>query len=137
MIGASDSLQQPRCAFWRADIDDEIDVAPIHSKVERRGAHDGTQASARHRRFDFAALRHVERAVMKRNRKIVVVEMPQVLKNALGLAARVDEDKRGAVRPDHLVKLAERVTRRMAGPRHSLFAVQDRHLRRRAARRHD
>ena len=40
---------------------------------------------------------------MKRDRKIVVVEMPQVLKNVLGLAARVDEDKRGAVRPDQLV----------------------------------
>ena len=101
MIG--DSLQQPRRAFWRADIDDEIDVPPIQSNVERRGAHDGAQASARHRGFDLAALRHVERAVMKRDRKIVVVEMPQVLKNVLGLAARVDEDKRGAVRPDQLV----------------------------------
>lgn len=74
---------------------------------------------------------------MKRNREIVVVEMPQVLENALGLAARVDKDKRGAVGLDQRVQLAERIARRMAGPRHPLIAVQHRHLRGRAAGRHD
>jgi len=44
----------------------------------------------------------------------------------------------GGAAPDvSMLDSAERVTRRMAGPRHSLFAVQHRHLRRRAARRHD
>jgi hypothetical protein len=35
VIGATDALQQARCAFRRADIDDEIDVSPIDAKIER------------------------------------------------------------------------------------------------------
>jgi hypothetical protein len=74
---------------------------------------------------------------MERDRKIVLVEMPKVLENALGLAARVDKNKRGAVRLDQFVKFAECVARRMARPRQALLAVQHRNPRRRAAGRHD
>ena len=38
VVGAADALQQPRGALRRADIDDEIDVAPVDAEIERRGA---------------------------------------------------------------------------------------------------
>ena len=35
VIGASDALHQPARALGRADIDDEIDIAPVDAEVER------------------------------------------------------------------------------------------------------
>ena len=61
---------------------------------------------------------------MQRDGEIVVVDVPEVLKNALGLAARVDEHKRGAMRLDELIHFAERVARRMAGPGQPLARIQ-------------
>jgi len=65
VIGAADPLQHARGALRRADIDDQVDVAPVDAEIERRRADDSTQATARHRGFDLASLRHVERAVMQ------------------------------------------------------------------------
>ena len=60
MIGAADPLHQPRGAFRRTDIDDQIDIAPVDAKIERGGAHHTAQPSARHRLFDLAALCDVQ-----------------------------------------------------------------------------
>ena len=98
VIGAADALQEPRGALRRADIDDQIDVAPVDAEIERGGADHRAQAPGRHRAFDLAPLRHVERTVVQRDGEIVVVDVPELLKNTLRLAARVDEDERGAVR---------------------------------------
>ena len=136
VIGAADALQHARGAFRRADIDDQIDVAPVDAEIERRGADHGAQAAGRHRCFHFAPLRHVERAVMQGDGEIVVVDVPKVLKNAFGLAAGVDEDQRGAVRLDERIDFAQRIARRMAGPRHALAAGRAwRHRARRRLRR--
>ena len=35
VIGATDALQQPRGSLRRADIDDEIDVAPVDAEIQR------------------------------------------------------------------------------------------------------
>ena len=69
VIGAADALQQARCALRRADIDHQIDIAPVDAEIERRGADHRAQAPGRHRGLDLAALRHVERAVMERDRR--------------------------------------------------------------------
>ena len=82
VVGAADALQQPRGALRRADIDDEIDVAPVDAEIERGGAHHRAQPAGRHRGLDLAALRHVERAVMQRDREPVVVDAPQLLEDA-------------------------------------------------------
>jgi hypothetical protein len=111
VIGASDPLQEARSAFGRADIDDEIDIAPIDAEIERRGGDHRAQAPARHRRLDFPPLRHIERAVMQCNGEIVLIEMPEILENALGLAARIDEYQGRAMRFDELIELAQRVAR--------------------------
>ena len=117
MVGAADALQQARGALRRADIDDEIDVAPVDAEIERRGADHRAQPAGRHRGLDLAALRDVERAVMQRDREVVVVDAPELLEDALGLAAGVDEDQRGLVALDELVDLADRVMARNARPR--------------------
>ncbi len=64
MIGAADSLHQPRGTLGRADIDHEIDVAPVDAKIERGGADHPAQFSPGHRVLDLAALCDIERAVM-------------------------------------------------------------------------
>ena len=50
----------------------------------------------------------VERAVMQRDRQVVVVDAPQLLEQQLGLAARVDEHQRQAVRLDGGEDLGQR-----------------------------
>src|SRR6478609_6401620 len=105
MVCAADALQQPRGALRRPDIDDEIDIAPVDAKIERGGAYDRAQPARRHGGLDLATLRDIERAVMQRNREPVVVDVPQLLKDHLSLAAGVDEDERGIVALDQRVDL--------------------------------
>ncbi len=133
VIGAADTLQHPARAFRSADIDHEIDVAPVDAEIERGGADHGAQTPRRHGVLDLAPLRHVERAVMQRDREPVLVDAPQLLEDHLGLHARVDEDERGLVAPDQRVDLVERVARRVPGPWHLRGRVEHVHDRRRAA----
>ena len=136
VVGAADALQQARGALGRAHIDHQIDIAPVDAEIERGGAHHGAQPAGRHRGLDLAALRHVERAVMERDRQAIVVDAPQLLEDPLGLAAGVDEDQRGAVTLDELVDLAERMLRRVSGPGQPLGGVEHGDVRRGAALRH-
>ena len=101
----------------------------VHTTARRR--------PLRHRGLDLAALRHVERAVMQRDREVVVVHAPQLVEDHLGLAARVDEHERGAVLADQAVDVGEGVARRMAGPGQVLARLQHGHVRRGAGLRDD
>ncbi len=56
VIGAADALGETRGALGRADMEDEIDIAPVDAHVERRGGDDGAQLVFGHRRFHLAAL---------------------------------------------------------------------------------
>jgi hypothetical protein len=56
VIGAADALGETACAPGRADIEDEIDVAPVDAEIERRGAHHGAQPASNHGCLDLAAL---------------------------------------------------------------------------------
>src|SRR5690606_26845828 len=96
VIGAADALRQAACPLRRADIDDEVDIAPVDAEGERRGADDGTELAGRHRRLDLAALAGVERAVMQGDGEAAIVDPPEFLKDELRLAACVDEEKRHA-----------------------------------------
>jgi hypothetical protein len=79
-------------------MDDEIDIAPVDAEIERRGGDDGAQLVGRHRRLDLAALADIERAVMQRDRQVVLVDGPEFLEQQLRLAAGVDEEQRRLVR---------------------------------------
>ena len=133
VVGAADPLHQPRGALRRADIDDEIDVAPVDAEIKRGRADHAAQPSRRHRILDLAALRDIERAVMQRDGEAVVVHAPQILKQHLGLAAGVDEHQRGVVAPDQMVDFAERMARGVPGPGQPLARVEHLDNRRRGA----
>ena len=109
VVRAADALHDPRGALRRADVDDEVDVAPVDAEVERRGAHHRLELALAHRRLDAAPLRDVERAVVEGDREPVVVEIPQRLEHGLGLHARVDEDERRPVLADEVVDRRHRL----------------------------
>ena len=94
MIGAADPLQQTARAFGCADMNDEIDVAPVDAEIERRRRDDGAEFAGRHRGFDFFTLCRIKRTVMQADRQIVVIAAPEFLKDILGLHARIDENQR-------------------------------------------
>ena len=79
VIGAADALQETRGTLGSADIDNEIDVAPVDTKIERGGGNDRAQMACCHRRLDLTTLRHIEGTVMKRNREPIVVDAPKFL----------------------------------------------------------
>ena len=116
MVGAADALDQAARALRRADVDDEIDVAPVDAEVERGGGDHGLERAGRHGRFHLAAARGIERAVMQGDRQVVVVDAPQLLEQQLGLAARVDEHQRQVVRLDGREDLGQRVAGGVPGP---------------------
>ena len=124
VVGAADPLHQPGGALWRADIDDEIDVAPVDAEVERGGADHAAQFAGRHRVLDLAALGDIERAVMQRDREPIVVHAPEILEQHFGLAAGVDEHQRGLVALDQFVHFGHRVARAVAGPWQALLGVE-------------
>ena len=136
VIGAADALQQPRCALGRADIDHEIDVAPVDAEVERRGADHGAQSADRHRLLDLAALRHVERTVMQRDRKIVVVDAPQVPERSISAWLRVLTNTSVVLwLLDQPVDFRDRVSRAVSGPRQALSGIEHGDVRWRTDRR--
>jgi hypothetical protein len=60
VIGAANALGEPACALRRADIDDEIDIAPVDAEVECGGAHHGAELPRHHRRLDLAPLADIK-----------------------------------------------------------------------------
>ena len=136
MIGTSDALQETRGAFWRANIDDEIDVAPVDPEIQGGGGNDGAQTTRRHGRFDLTTLRHIEGAVMQRDREPIVVDAPQFLEDPFGLAARIDENERSVVPFDQFVDLVDRMLRGMTGPGQMLSRIEHADLWCRASLRH-
>ena len=137
VVRTSNPLQEPRATFGGTDIDHQVDITPVHPKIQRRRAHHSTQLAGRHRIFNATPLRHIERTVMQGDGEIVVIRTPEFLKKKFRLTARIDEHQRGLVRLDMRVDFAERVARRVAGPGQMLFGVEHRHDRLRSGlRRH-
>ncbi|MCY1294807.1 hypothetical protein D9M70_441210 [compost metagenome] len=129
VVGAADALGQTACPLRRTDMHDEIDVAPVDAEVERRCGDDSAQPVLGHRRLDLAALGDIERTVMQRDRQIVVVDRPEFLEEQFRLAAGVDEEQGGAVLLDRGVDIGDGVARRVPGPGHVLFRLEDGDLR--------
>ena len=132
MVGAADTLHQAAHALGRAELDHEVDVAPVDAEIERGGRHHGAQLADRHRRLDLAPLLDGERAVMQANRQVLLVQAPQAVEGKLGLGAGVDEQDRGLVLADDVVDLGQRVATHMAAPGRALVRIDDRDLGRRA-----
>ena len=103
MVGAADALDQPLYVFGGADLDDEIDVAPVDAKIKRAGADDGAQIAAHHGGFDLFALGAIQAPVVDGDRQGVFIGEPEVVKENLGLRAGVVKDQRRLVLA-HLLK---------------------------------
>ena len=132
VVGPADALDQAGGALGRGELDHEVHRPPVDAEVERRGADHRAQLAPRHGGLDLAPLFGRERPVVQRDRKALVVELPQRLEGELGLEAGVDEDERGRGPVDRLVDLGHGVARRPAAPGHGLLRNQHVHDRGRA-----
>ena len=81
MVGAADALREAAGALRCADVDDEIDVAPVDAEVECRSTNNGAEFSGDHRGFDLAALGGIQRAVVEGYRQAFLVDPPQLLED--------------------------------------------------------
>jgi hypothetical protein len=81
-------LHQPRAAFRRADLDDEIVFAPLDAEIDRRGADHRAKIAGGHRRLDLAPMFNVMRALMLRDRQRILVDAPPVLEGLLRVRRR-------------------------------------------------
>ena len=54
VIGAPDPLREAAQPLGRADLDYQVDVAPVDAEVQRRGADHGAERTPDHRRLDLA-----------------------------------------------------------------------------------
>ena len=129
VVGAADALDEAAGAFRRADVDDEIDVAPVDAEVEGGGGDDRAQRALGHRRLDLAPLHGVERAVMQGDGQAKIVDAPQVLEQQLRLHARVDEQQAQPMRLDRRIDLADGIARRVPDARHRLVELENVDLR--------
>ena len=75
VVGAADALQKPADSLGCADLQYEIDIAPVDAQVERRGGDGGAQIASRHRRFHLLAVIRRQAAVMQGDGQLVDVEV--------------------------------------------------------------
>ncbi len=137
VIGAADALDEAAGAFGCADVDDEVDVAPVDAEVEGRGCNDGLELACGHGSFDFLPLRGRERTVMQRDGERFFVGAPEFLKHQFRLHARVDEDEGEAMRGDGAVDFRAWRSARYARPGHVFGGFEDADARLGAARDRD
>ena len=102
VVGAADALHQPLDVLRRADLDHQIDVAPVDAEIEAAGGDDGAQLARGHRRLDAGPHLARQRPVMQADRQVVGVLRPERLEEQLGLGAGVDEHQRGGGAADQL-----------------------------------
>ena len=125
VVGAADALDEALDVLRRADLDDEVDVAPVDAEVERAGGDDGAELPGDHGGLDLAAGLAGERAVVEGDGEGLVVLGPEVLEEDLGLGAGVDEDERGAGGADEVHDRAGGVGRGLAGPGRRFLGGED------------
>ena len=99
VVGAADALDEALDVLRRADLDHEVDVAPVDAEVERAGGDDGAQRARPPSppRPSGAASRESEPWCSAIGRASSF-SAQSVLEEELGLGAGVDEDERGAWR---------------------------------------
>ena len=101
MPGAADALQRHRDGARRADLADQVHRADIDAQFERSGGHHGAQFAVLEALLGVQAQRARQAAVMRQD-DVLAQALLQVMRHALGQAARVDEDQRGAILADQV-----------------------------------
>ncbi len=101
VVRTADPLGEPACALRRADMDDEIDLAPVKPEIEGRGGDHGAQPFSAIAASTRRLCRH-RASVVERDRQVVVIDRPELLEKQFRLGAGVDEEDRHPVRLDGL-----------------------------------
>ena len=124
VVGPADALDEAFDVLGCADLDDEIDIAPVDAEVERAGADDGAEEALLHGGLDTLALNPVEGAVVDADGQAVLVGEPEVVEEDLGLRAGVVEDERGAVATDLVEHGGDGIGGAAAGPGRAFLCFQ-------------
>ncbi len=124
MVGAADALDEALDVLRRADLDHQVDVAPVDAEVERGGADDGAKLARDHGGLDAGALLARERAVVDADGQVVIVGEPERVEEDLGLRAGVVEDERGVVARHLAQDGGDGVAPAAAGPGGRILGVQ-------------
>ena len=118
----ADALQRDRDRTRRADLAHQIHRADIDSQLQRRGRHHGPQLAILQALLGLEPQRARKAAVMRQHR-VLAQPLAQMVRDAFGQPARVDEDQRGAMllrqRGDAVVNLVPHLR---AGDRAQLVA---------------
>ena len=128
MAGAADALQAARDGLRGLDLQDEVDGAHVDAELERGRRDEARQLARLQQLLDDEALLASERAVVRAGDvarcdalgQVLVGELVEADREALGAAARVDEDDRRAVLLDEPQDLRvdrrpDRLARGLAG----------------------
>ena len=126
VVGAADALDQALDVLRGADLDHEVDVAPVDAEVERAGGDDGAKRACGHRGLDAGAGLAGERAVVEADGQGLVVGGPEVLEEHLGLGAGVAEDDGGVGAADQVHDRRGGVGGGLAGPGRRVVGLEDR-----------
>ena len=76
VVRPPDPLDQPGRALGCAHLDHEVHLTPVNAEIERRGADHRLQLARRHRRFHPHTLVLGQRAMVQRDRQVVVIHPP-------------------------------------------------------------
>ena len=93
---AADALQEGGDRARRAQLAHEVDFTDVDAELERGGRHQRAQLAAFQALLGVQA-RFLGEAAVVRGDVLLAEPLGEVAREALGLAARVDEDQRGAV----------------------------------------
>jgi hypothetical protein len=124
VIGAPDPLYEAFDILGRADLNDQIDIAPVDPQIERASADNRAQAACDHRGLDLFALLAREAAVMDADRQVPGVLQPKRVKEQFRLRAGIVENQRRAVAGDLFQYGWEGVMATAARPRRRGFGFQ-------------
>ena len=83
--------------FRRADLNHQIDSAPVDAQIQRSGADHGAEFACDHGGFDPVALFAGKGAVVDGDGQVFGIGKPEVTQEQLGLRAGVVEDEGGLV----------------------------------------
>ena len=97
VAGTADALQEGGDAVRRRDLADQVDVADVDAKLERRGGDEDLQLPLAQLFFSLQP-RLLRQAAVVRGDVVGAEPLGQLVRHTLGQAARVYRDQRGAMR---------------------------------------
>ena len=124
MVRAANPLDQTFDVLGRANLDHQINIAPVDPQIKASGTYNCAQITAHHRGLDAGALFAVKTAVVDADGQAVVIGQPQIVKENLGLGAGVVENQRGVVLLDLVQNGGDCVGGPATRPRRGLIRAQ-------------